>query len=78
MRLLVIQDIVTLFYREDRLADEKGKVKYIRVNELRRLSAQSSYGTLFVSIESFLIVIFQRGVCSLSFFFFCTIKQVYF
>lgn len=67
------------FSHTDGLADEKGKVKYIPVNELRRLSIPSSYGTLFLSIESFFTCNLQRGVCSLSFFFFFyTIRQVYF
>ncbi|CAD6633046.1 XXYS1_4_G0006460.mRNA.1.CDS.1 [Saccharomyces cerevisiae] len=56
------------FSHTDGLADEKGTVKYIPVNELRRQSTPSSYGTLFLSIESFFTCNLQRGVCSLSFF----------
>ncbi|CAI4584038.1 AGK_G0032340.mRNA.1.CDS.1 [Saccharomyces cerevisiae] len=71
----VIQDAVAPFHRNylldfhfshtDGLADENGKVKYIPVNELRRLSTPSSYGTLFLSIESFLLVIFNAGCTSI-------------
>ncbi|CAI4576061.1 ADQ_G0032080.mRNA.1.CDS.1 [Saccharomyces cerevisiae] len=60
----VIQDAVAPFHR-NYLLDEKGKVKYIPVNELRRLSTPSSYGTLFLSIESFLLVIFNAGCTSI-------------
>lgn len=66
------------FSHTDGLADEKGKVKYIPVNELRRLSIPSSYGTLFLSIESFLLVIFNAGCVLYLFFLFYTIRQVYF